>query len=257
MRSVTRISLTLALALTAVAAPVVRADASPPTVVAPTHRLVVGHRLGTNYIPARISWSASDIDGINGYWLQERVDSGAWRTVTLPTKTTASVVRPLVSWHTYQYQVKASDLAGNSSAWAVGPAFVAVAYDNGSSAITYSSGWYTRTLSGAYRGSVRTRCYGNGTGCNTSAVGATAKVTFYGRTVGYVAPRSPFSWLVNVYVDGVYQTQLDLSGGNETRRINYVYAWATPGNHNLTVKFAANPSPYRPNMNVDAFVVLR
>jgi hypothetical protein len=257
MRSVTRISLALALAFSAIGAPIVRADSTPPTVTAPVVRLVVGHRLGTNYMPARISWSASDFDGINGYWLQERIDNGIWRTVTLPTKTTASVVRALYSWHTYQYQVKASDLAGNSSAWAVGQSFVAIAYDNGSSAISWSSSWFTRTLSGAYGGSVRTRCYGNGTGCNTSAVGAYSKVTFYGRTVGYVAPRSPFTWLVNVYVDGVYQTQLDLSGGNETRRINYVYAWSTPGTHSLTVKFAGNPSPYRPNMNVDAFVVLR
>jgi hypothetical protein len=60
-----------------------------------------------------------------------------------------------------------------------------------------------------------------------------------------------------VYVDGLWNALLDLSGGNEYRRINYVYALSTPGTHSMTVKFAPNPSPYRPNMNVDAFVVLR
>lgn len=257
MKTVTRISLALALVMSALVAPAARADASPPTVVAPTHRLIVGHGLGTNYIPARIAWAASDIDGIKSYALQQKVDSGAWTTIALPTPTARTVVRALYSGHYYQFQVRATDNANNTSAWATAQAFKALAYDNGSTAIAYSSGWFTRGLSGAYGGSVRTRCYGNGTGCNTSAVGATAKVTFWGRTVGYVAPRSPFTWLVDVYVDGVWKAQLDLSGGNESRRINYVYAWPTPGTHTMTVRFAANPSPYRPNMNVDAFAVLR
>jgi hypothetical protein len=257
MKTVTRISLALGLVLSALVAPVARADASPPTVAAPTHRLIVGHQLGSSYIPARVSWSASDIDGIKNYWLQQSIDFGAWTTVGLASVTAQTVVRSFYSGHYYQFRVRATDNANNVSGWATGPSFKALAYDNGSTMIAYSSGWYTRGLSGAYGGSVRTRCYGNGTGCNNTAVGATATVTFYGRTVGYVAPRSPFLWQVDVYVDGVWKAQLDLSGGNEIRRINYVYAWSTPGNHTMTVKFAANPSPYRPNMNVDAFAVLR
>jgi hypothetical protein len=259
MKTVTRISLALALVLSALVAPAARADASPPTVAAPSHRLIVGHRLGTSYIPARISWSASDVDGIKDFWLQQSTDFGAWATVGLPTPTAQSVVRQLYPGHYYQFRVRARDNANpiNTSDWATGQGFKALAYDSSSTAIKYSSGWFTRALSSAYRGSVRTRCYGHGTGCNDYAVGATATVTFWGRTVGFVAPRSPFTWLIDVYVDGAKKAQLDLSGGNEYRRINYVYAWSTPGTHTMMVKFAPSPSPYRPNMDVDAFVVLR
>jgi hypothetical protein len=258
VKSVIRVALTVSIVSSLFGVPMVRADASPPTVTAPVQQLVVGHSLGVSHIPARISWFASDIDGVYGYWLQERVDGGAWRTVTLPTRTTRAVVRALVPWHTYQYQVKASDNAGNSSAFAVGPSFVAIAYDNSSSAVTWSSSWYTRSMSSAWKGSVRTRCFGGGTGCTATATGAWSKVTFFGRTVAYVAPRYPFAWFVDVYVDNVWVAKVDLySGSNQYRRINYVATWATPGNHTLMVKYSANPSPYKPNVDVDAFAVLR
>jgi hypothetical protein len=258
MKSVIRMAVALAIVSSLFGVPVVYADSSPPTVTAPSQQLVVGHSLGGTYIPARITWYASDIDGVYGYWLQERVDGGAWRTVTLPTRTTRAVVRALYPWHTYQYQVKASDNVGNSSPWAVGTAFVAIAYDQSSSAVTYSSGWFTRSMSAAWRGSVRTRCFGGGTNCTSSATGAWSKVTFFGKAVAYVAPRYPFAWFVDVYVDGVWKEKVDLySGSNQYRRINFVATWATPGNHTLMVRYAANPSPYKPNVDVDAFAVLR
>jgi hypothetical protein len=259
MKSVIRVALAVSIFSSLFGVPVVHADSSPPTVTAPVQQLVVGHSLGGSHIPARISWgAASDPDGVYGYWLQERVDGGTWRTVALPTRTTRAVVRALYPWHTYQYQVKASDTVGNSSAWAVGPSFVAIAYDNNSSAVTYSSSWYTRSASGAWKGTVRTRCFGGGTGCTGSATGAWSKVTFFGRTVAYVAPRYPFAWFVDVYVDNVWQAQVDLySSSNQYRRINFVANWATPGNHTLMVKYSPNPSPYKPNVDVDAFAILR
>jgi len=66
----------------------------------------------------RVTWSGSDKGwGIGSYRLERSVNGGAWSRVTLSTPTAKSVVQSLAVGRTYRYRVRATDKAGNVSAW--------------------------------------------------------------------------------------------------------------------------------------------
>jgi hypothetical protein len=223
-------------------------DTTAPVVAAPVQAVALNWQLGTTATPVQLTWSATDSggSGLSSTTLWQSTDGGAWTQVPLPTATTTSVVRSLEPGHTYRFVSGALDNAGNASSWAYGPTFAVDAHNETSAAITYSTGWTKFAWAPAYGGYEST----------STVTGATAKLTFTGRNVAWVAPTAPNRGQAYVYVDGTWVKTIDLySATTVAKKVVFARDFGAPGSHALTVKVVGTSG--RRTIDVDAFVVLR
>lgn len=223
-------------------------DATKPVVKSPVQSLLTTSALGTSAVPASLSWSATDSEGtVTDYDLQRSTDGGAYQNMNLPGATTKTVTHSLLSDHNYRYRVRASDDSGNRSFWKYGPRFAVDTHQESSTAIAYTGAWTKQSVSGAYGGAVK----------YATASGATAKLTFTGRNVAWVAPRSSTRGKAEVWLDGKKVAAVDLySATAQARRVVYAANSLDPSvTHTLTVKVMGTSG--RPRVDVDAFVVVR
>jgi hypothetical protein len=223
-------------------------DKTAPVATAPVQAVALNGKLGATATPVRLTWSATDSggSGLDSTTLWQSTDSGEWTPVTLPTATMTSVVRSLEPGHSYRFVSRAFDKAGNASSWAYGPTFMVDAHNETSSAIAYSTGWTRFAWASAYGGYEST----------SSTTGATAKLTFTGRNVGWVAPTASNRGQAYIYVDGVWVKTIDLySATTVAKKVVFTRDFAASSSHTLTVKVLGTSG--RPTVDVDAFVVLR
>ena len=143
----------------------IKIDTTAPSLATPpSHSLLAPSQLlvptppGT--IPVRLAWSAatenSGGSGIAAYRLQQSTNGGAFADVPLPSAMATNLTRQLApGTNTYRFQVRATDKAGNASAFRVGPIFRVGAFQESSTTIVDTGAWTTASLSGAYGGSVQ------------------------------------------------------------------------------------------------------
>jgi len=227
-------------------------DATAPNTRAPAQTLITNSTLGTSTtsasVPTRISWSATDSEGeVTRYQLQQSTNGGAYQNVSLPSATTTTITRSLTPASSYRYRVRATDDNGNTSFFKYGPRFTVAAHQETSSAIAYSGTWTRQALSGSYGGAVK----------YATATGATARLTFTGRNVAWVAPKSKARGKAEVYLDGRKVATVDLySATTLSRRVIYSANGLNPSvNHTLQIRVLGTSG--RPRVDVDAFAVLR
>jgi hypothetical protein len=217
-------------------------DDVAPTVAVPT--IGLGSGRVNERGPLTIRWSATDDGvGVATYEVQARVDGGSWVTVHAGPGTSLAKSYPFGS--SVAVQVRATDRLGNTSGWVASPTRSVVAYQApGSSKITYTTRWSTvRTTSAS------------GVGYRyTTTKGKAARLQFTGREVLYVAPRTPVSGHVKVYIDGRFVGRYNLRASTTAAgQIIFRRAWATAGTHTIRV---VNDQAGR-RTSLDAFVVLR
>jgi subtilisin family serine protease len=214
---------------------------------APAQSFVPSSTLG-NKIPIKLSWTATDSggSGVARYQLQQSTNGGAYSNVSLPSSTTTDISLDLRPNYTYRFRVAAQDRAGNWTSWAEGPSFNVSAYQENNTAISYSDTWWRSRLRGAYGRYVKY--------ANTSA--ATARFTFTGSAVAWVAPKARDRGQVEVYVDDVYQTTVDLySYHTYKRQVAFAKGDLDPSaSHTIELRLLGTEG--RPRVDVDAFVVL-
>jgi GH25 family lysozyme M1 (1,4-beta-N-acetylmuramidase) len=220
-------------------------DAAPPKVSAPTSRLYARSTLWTTGAPVRTSWSAADPSGVTLDELQRRVGAGAWSAVGLSPATTTWVTQTLAIGTKYGYQARASDGAGNTSAWAVGPRITPLLTQQSSSSVTYGGTWHSSSAPSASGGSEK----------YTYAKGAWAKLSFTGSSIAWVAPTGPARGSADVYVDGVFRATISLHATTyHARQIVFAYNWAANGAHSIRIVCRATSG--HPRIDVDAFLRL-
>lgn len=216
-------------------------DGIAPTVVAPLSKLYAT----TTYRNVKTSWSASDPGGIAAYKVQRKVDGGSWSTVTLPSAGDTVVKQALTSGSTYRYRVRATDGAGNTSAYAYGPTFKPVRTQQTNSAVTWGGSWTTASDPSYSGGSVK----------YSKSTGAWASFTFTGSAIAWVAERGPTRGSAKVYVDGVLKTTVSLYNATyQSKRIVYAANWSSNGSH--TIRIVVEGTAGHPRVDVDAFVRL-
>ena len=224
-------------------------DATPPRVKPPEQTFVANSTLGTSGVTAKLSWSATDPEGeISGYQLQRSINGGAYQDVALPSATATSIQPSLDFDSNYRFRVRATDDNGNTSFWKYGPRFVVEDRQENESGVSYPTGtWKTQELRGAHGGLVK----------YATTKGATARFTFTGRSVAWVAPKSSTRGKANVYLDGVKVTTVDLySSSTLSRQVVFSKDGLDPAvNHTLEV--VAMGTSGRQRVDVDAFVALR
>jgi beta-N-acetylhexosaminidase len=220
-------------------------DAEPPNVKAPASYLYSGPTLGSASTAVRTTWSAADPCGISRETLQRQTNGGAWIGQALSSLTSRSIRQSLSFGSTYRYRVKAVDGAGNTSRWAYGRTFKPMRTQESGSHVSYHGTWHTVAEPSASGGSL----------AYSSGKGASAKFTFTGYAVSWIAERCPDCGSAAVYVDGDYKGTVNLhSATQQARRVVYAKHWATQGTHVLRIVNLSTSG--HPRVGVDAFVRL-
>jgi hypothetical protein len=230
-------------AVSATASHAITLDTTNPVITkAPAPSFVKGH-LGTTAVPIKISWAGTDAtSGISNYNLEESVDGGAFSLVASPTKANATV--NLNPGHSYKFEVRATDKAGNVSGFTAGAAFTLSAFQETSSAITYSSGWTKQAVTGAYGGSVKF----------ATLAGKTATFSFTGSQVAWVSTLGANRGSATAKLDSGSATTVS-TNGSTTKPAMVVYTkTVAAGAHSLLLKVVGTAG--HPRVDVDAFLVI-
>jgi pro-kumamolisin-like protein len=222
-------------------------DSVPPAITSkPIVRIKNHVRLvGSTKIPVTVTWHGTDAtSGVNHYTLYQSTDGGAFADIATTTK--ASKVLFLAPGHRYRYEVSGTDNAGNTSAKAAGSTYTLTAYQENSSAITYSAGWTRQQLSGADGGQVD----------YTAQAGKTATLTFTGVQVAWVSTLSSSRGSATVSLNGGTPVTISTNGSPQKTAfiVDTVLGSTGTAKKKLVVKVLGTAN--HPRIDVDAFIVL-
>jgi hypothetical protein len=220
-------------------------DHHAPVTSGPGTALRSGTTLNGSALRVEVSWTASDVGpaGILNYDVRRSYDGQAFQTIATPTS-------PVILWtitpgHTYRFQIRARDKAGNVSAWRVGP-ILKPALTQQSSGAVHFSGSSTTTTSSSYSG---------GSERYLRVAGASVSYTTTARSLSFVTTRGPGRGTAKIYVDGVLAATVALNASTTTYRyVAFRRYWSSIGTHTIKVVSVGTPVP---RIDIDAFGVIR
>ena len=218
-------------------------DTVGPTVTAPRRGFTPGTAISSGKISLWVPWSGTDAtSGIARYELAQSTDGGAWTTIST-TLTSPAASRMLETERTYAFRARAVDNAGNTGAWATGATFRISRYSEYNQAISYSGPWSTVSNPAYWGGGVKT----------SSTAGATASITFTGRSIAWVARTGPDRGQADIYVNGTKVATVDLYAVSPgAQRVAWVGSWTTANSRKVTIRVAGTTG--RPRIDLDALV---
>jgi hypothetical protein len=210
----------------------------------PAASLAIKTNVSPSGIPVKLTWAGTDAtSGVATYTLQESVDGGAFSTVASGIPTASKTVT-LPAGHTYNFQVRATDYAGNSSPYKKGKAFKLSLFEENNGAVAYSTGWTRVAQSGASGGFVK----------DSTVAGKTATFSFTGRYVAWVSTVAATNGDATVQIDGGGSSTVH-THGSSTNAGRLVYSKSvSAGAHTVTVTNLGTAGHSR--VDVDAFVVI-
>jgi hypothetical protein len=152
----------------------------------------------------------------------------------------------LTPGHTYRFEVRATDRAGNVGGWVAGPTVRAALTQQTSTSITWTGTWTSVTDSRFSGGSVR----------YTTATWAKATYSFTGRSIAWVTTFAPNRGVAKIYLDGVLAATVDTTSATTTfHRVAFAKTWSASGFH--TIRIVVVGTAGRPRVDVDGFEILR
>ena len=158
-------------------------DTVKPTVGVPTVTPRTGVPLNGSSIPVTVTWAGGDNAGgagIAGYTLQRSLDGGSTWSTLASGLTSASRTTTVPSSGTTRFRVRATDKAGNTSAYATGGSRTGRLVQQSSGSVGYSGSWTLASSSKFSGGTVR----------HASTAGRAAAYTFTGKSIAVVSTRS-------------------------------------------------------------------
>jgi len=194
-----------------------------------------------------IAWSASDAGGagIESYDLWRSVDGAAFAAVVNGVSEPVLAVT-LPPGHSYRFEVRARDRAGNVGSWVAGPTIRTSLLQETSSAITWTGSWATGAGT----------AYSGGTVRSAAVAGASATYAFTGRSVAWVTNLCVTCGVARVYVDGALVATIDLHAAGPTfRRVVFSRTWSSSGSHTIRIVVAGTVGHAR--VDLDALEILR
>ncbi|CAN5565265.1 hypothetical protein BH23CHL6_BH23CHL6_04270 [soil metagenome] len=194
-------------------------------------------------LPGRVEWNA--VSGATKYKLQVSRDGGPWQSVSLPTKTATSINRSLWPGSSYQHRVRAMK-DGAWGPWRTGAASIPLPRYAPDDGVKLAGTWATAPDDGSY----------GGLPAYSGQRGATATLTFRGRSVSWIATRGPKFGKARVYIDGALAATVDLyASASQKRRVVFSASWPSPARH--TIEIQVRGTSGRPRVVVDAVVFVR
>src|SRR6185503_13250620 len=223
-------------------------DVTPPGFALPPYpRLVEGTTLGATAV-VKEAWNGYDLDtGVASYAVQRATGTGAPVPVPLDTPLTKERLFSIPVGLDTTIQVADTDGAGNASLFR-GPRFSVQKIEDGSTVLPLGLHWLRATNRDATAGHLR----------YATAPGSAFSLTFAGRAIAWVAPRSPQRGQAAVYVDGVKVKTVALGGAAsiKPRQVVFAKSWATRGTHTLKVVVLARPAGSSTRVDVDALLLI-
>lgn len=226
----------------------VAVDGDVPTMPMPRLGLVTGSRFETRSFRANGLWNAATdpTSPIIRYQAQWRVDGGPWGGTIGLSAATEYTPRTFLVGHTYRLRVRASDSAGNWSAWSEARPFTAQVIQDSSATLRRTGTWRRYVSSAMSAGTTR----------YARARGASIARTFTGRAVSVIAPMGPTRGRAQVWLDGaLVYTMNTWSRTSAPRRVMYTRTWTASDNH--TIRVVVLGTAGHPRFDLDAFVVIR
>ncbi len=226
-------------------------DRSAPSAATPRVTLRSGVRLPststTSGILAYLNVSATDPGGagVASFEARRSVDGGAFASIST-NLTAATLAITLTPGHSYRFQVRARDKAGNVGNWVTGPTIRSYLTQQTSTYLTWTGTWAKVTDTRFSGGSVRF----------ATATSASASYSFTGRAVAWVTTIGANRGAAKVYLDGTLVATIDLSAAiTEYGRVAFAKTWSASGFHTLRIVVVGTVG--HPRVDVDALEVLR
>ncbi len=221
-------------------------DNTAPTTTTPRASLRAGTTLNGALLRVSLTWTGTDVGaaGVKSYDVRRSRDGNAFQTIA------SGIAEPALVWsvepgHTYRFQVRARDKAGNVGAWTTGPLLKPALVQQTSSGISYG-GSTTPTSFSPYSG---------GSQRYLGAAGASATYTTTARSISFVTTKGATRGSAKVYIDGVLVTTLDLTADTSTYRfVAFSKTWSSVGTHTIRIVSVGTPVP---RVDIDAFGVIR
>ena len=216
-------------------------DAVPP-VVTQLRAAIAAGAIGTSIVPGRLSWQGADaVTGIAGFELQRRSGSH-WVKVELASPVATSVELPLAVGSAARFRIRATDGAGNRSAFAEWASLDVRRPQERSGAINWTGTWHAADDAR----------YSGGHARHASVHSRRATFAFTGHAIGLVSRRSPSGGHADVRIDGVKVATIDLSASTvRYRRIVFRNVLASGGPHTIEIRPVGDG-----RVDIDAFIVL-
>ena len=213
----------------------------------PYPRLVEGTTVGASVV-VKEAWNGYDLDtGVASYQVQRIAGVGAPVPVALDTPLTKERLFTVAIGADTTIQVADKDGAGNAALFR-GPRFAVQKVEDGSDVLPLGSHWLRAENRDATAGHLR----------YATTPGSAFSLTFAGRAIAWVAPRSPLRGQAAVYVDGVKVKTVSLGGAASLlpRRVVFAKAWSTRGTHTLKVVVLPRPAGQSTRVDVDALLLI-
>jgi hypothetical protein len=196
---------------------------------------------------AGISWTATDTGGagLASYDVARSSDGGPFATIASAT-TALSMYVGMIPGHSYRFQVRARDKAGNVGPWVATSTWYPSLTQQTSTSIVHTGTWRTASAADYSGGSLK----------YASAAGASASFAFSGRAIGWVTTLRPNTGEVEVWIDGVKVTRIDTAAASTTyRQVAFSTSWSSYGAH--TIKLVVLGTAGRPWVDFDALEIIR
>ena len=219
-------------------------DHSAPVTSTPWVLLRPDTTLDGSRLLVSVKWTGADVGpaGIQTYEVGRSYDGGAFELVG--STTGLSFDWSMNPGHTYRFQVRGRDKAGNVGAWKAGPTVDPVLTQQSSSYVSYAGSSVTTTFASYSGGSQR----------YLAATGASASYTTTARSLSFVTTRSPTRGAAQIWIDGVLKATVDLNSSTTTYRfVAYAAVWGEVGTHTIRVVSVGSPA----RVDIDAFGVIR
>src|SRR6185437_14917912 len=128
--------------------------------------------------------------------------------------------------HSYRFEVRARDRAGNVGAWSAGVTLKPTRIQQNSSLVHFSGASKTTFLA----------AYSGGSQRYLGASGASATMQTRARAMSFVTTRGPDRGQVAIYIDGVRRATIDLAAASTTHRyVAYSVRWSALKTHRIRV----------------------
>jgi hypothetical protein len=226
----------------------VLADTSAPVATAPRVTLPAGRGIGTGGVPVTVAWDAATDEGsgVASYELQRSVDGHAWTTMPKASPAARTTSLTLPRNRTYQFQVRAVDVAGNVGAWMTAGTFKLTVSQEATRSLVFVRGTWSRTTSVSYDGHM-TR--------TTRTIGGIARFTFSGTGFAWVAAESPVRGAAEVWIDGKLSGTVNTYRAASAARL-MVFTRSTMSSGRHTVEIRALGTAGHPRVDIDALVTI-
>lgn len=223
-----------------------KVDRSAPTTGVPALSLRSGTTLSGGSLRGQLALRGTDTGpaGIGSFEVRRSVDGGGFTTIA--TGVTARYLNvTLAPGHSYRFEARARDKAGNLGGWRAGATVKPALVQQGSSALRWSGSTGWASGSGYSGGSTR-----------YLRAGASVTYTTSARAIAFVTTKGPNRGTARVYVDGALAATIDLGAPTWTYRfVAFSKRWSSRGTH--TIRIVSDGAEAYPRVDVDAFGVIR